>query len=108
MPQPVPVGDIDHQTEATLGAAAGMARIAGHDGQKLLLDATALAVNLKIQLPAQAEHQLRVLMAVDDLVVAVMTQGKDGRQGRPRLHAERRQIAMGDDPLTRAGPGGAT
>jgi hypothetical protein len=58
-----------------------MVRIAGYDSQELLLDAATLAIDFKVQLPPQAEHQLCVLMAVDDLVVAVMAQRQNGRHG---------------------------
>ncbi len=51
-----------------------MARVARDHRQLLRLDSASAAVHLEIQLPTQAEHQLGVLVAVDDLVVVVMTQ----------------------------------
>ncbi len=72
--QPVVIGNIQNQAAATRDAAAGMARFARDHRQLLLLDAASAAVHLEIQLPAQAEHQLGVLVAVDDLVVVVMAQ----------------------------------
>lgn len=77
--QPAAIGYVHDQAEAAIGATACVARITGYYSKALLLNAATVSINLEIQLSTQAEYQLRMLMAVNDLVLVVMTQGQDGR-----------------------------
>ena len=70
--KPLVTGHVQHQAMAAFGAATGMMCAAGHHHQALLHHLAAQAVHLEIQAPGQAEHQLRVFMAVGDQVVAVV------------------------------------
>ncbi|MNT31847.1 hypothetical protein D3C72_1677010 [compost metagenome] len=68
---------IKDQAMAASGTAAGMVGTTRHHDQTLTLDPCAATVKFEVQLPAQAEHQLRMLMAVGDQVVCVVTQGEN-------------------------------
>ncbi|MNP68487.1 hypothetical protein D3C76_1644520 [compost metagenome] len=54
-----------------------MVKTGGNHHEALLDHLTATPVDLEIQRTRQPEHQLRVLMAVDDQVMGVLAQGKD-------------------------------
>ncbi|MNG24901.1 hypothetical protein D3C84_1096780 [compost metagenome] len=69
---PLVARHIQHQATTAVGAAAGMMKTGRHDYETLLHHLTATTVDLEIQRTRQPEHQLRVVMAVDDQVVGVL------------------------------------
>lgn len=79
--QPVVGRQIQHQALAAAWAAAGMARFGRHYGQVMAQHLAALAIDFELQLARQAEHQLRVVVAMAEHFVAVMTQGQDREHG---------------------------
>ncbi|MCY1448091.1 hypothetical protein D9M71_647390 [compost metagenome] len=75
--KPLIAGHVQDQASTAIGAAAGMVKTGGNHHEALLDHLTATPVDLEIQRTRQPEHQLRVLMAVDDQVMGVLAQGKD-------------------------------
>ncbi|MNC69997.1 hypothetical protein D3C75_1207570 [compost metagenome] len=70
-------GHVEDQAAAAVGAAAGMMKAARNHHEALLDHLAAMPVDFEIQRTRQPEHQLRMLMAVDDQVVGVLAQGED-------------------------------
>jgi hypothetical protein len=71
---------IQHQAVAAGGAAAGVMG-AGGTTIKAWRSTRRPGPDLEVQPPAQAEHQLRVLVAVGDQAVAVVAQREDRAGG---------------------------
>jgi len=65
-----------------------MMRAAGDDHETLLTHLAALTLDFEIQRAGQTEHQLRVVVAVDDQIVGVLAQSQDRAHGRG-LRSER-------------------
>ena len=70
-----PLRDVEHQAATAIGAAAGMMGAGRDDHETLLAHLTALALDLEIQRARQPEHQLSVVVAVDDQIVGVLDAG---------------------------------
>src|SRR5471032_868126 len=68
-----------------------MVKTRGHHDKTLLHHLTATTVDLEIQRAREPEHQLGVVMAVDDQVVAVLAQREDrSHRGLPgKAHGAR-------------------
>ena len=62
---------------AAPGAAAGVVGACGHHHQLLLAQQAGPALDFEIQLARQADHHLRMFMAMGNQVVAVMAQRQD-------------------------------
>ncbi|MNN24474.1 hypothetical protein D3C81_1379090 [compost metagenome] len=75
--EPGITGHIKDQAVTSGGAAACMVGAARHHDKALAFDPRTTTVKFEVQLPAQAEHQLWMLMAVGDQVVCVVTQGEN-------------------------------
>lgn len=72
---------IKHQAiTAGIAGARVMSTRRDHD-QPLAIDAGAMSLDLELQAAAQAEHQLRVFVAMGDQAVAVMAQREDRAGG---------------------------
>ncbi|MCY1176628.1 hypothetical protein D9M73_169090 [compost metagenome] len=89
---PLFAGHIQHQAAAAIDAATRVMRSGGHHHETLLDHLAATAVDLEIQGAREPEHQLRVFVAMDDQVVAVLAKREDrshrgspgsGRQSTP-------------------------
>ena len=95
---PLITGHVQYQATAAIGATARMVRAGWHHGETLLNHLAATPVDLEIQRARQPEHQLCVLMAVDDQVVAVLTKGEDrshrGAPGTGRQFTPRRLVRV--------------
>ncbi|MNE27257.1 hypothetical protein D3C80_1206600 [compost metagenome] len=74
--QPIVGGDVQHQAVAAGSTAAGVVAAGRDHHQCLAVKPRAAAFDLEFQAPAQAEHQLRVFVAMGDQVVTIMAQGK--------------------------------
>ena len=72
--EPVLARYIEHQALAALFAAANMMGAGRDHHQVLLAQQAGPAVDFKVEQAGQTDHQLRMLMAVRDHVLAVMTQ----------------------------------
>ncbi|MNJ59847.1 hypothetical protein D3C77_555500 [compost metagenome] len=86
--QPVLPGHIEHQAIAAGVAGAGVMSARRYHDQPLSIEPGTMPLHLELQAAAQAEHQLRVFVAVGDQAVAVMAQREDRAGGhgesRPR------------------------
>ncbi|MCY1544273.1 hypothetical protein D9M68_801450 [compost metagenome] len=80
--QPVLRGHVEHQAPAAAAAAAGMLRRRRHHGEGLADHLTAQPGYFEVQLATQAEDQLRMIMAVAEQFMAVVTQRERRRHGR--------------------------
>jgi hypothetical protein len=69
---PLVAGHIQHQATAAIGATAGVMETGRHHHETLLNHLTATPVDLEIQCTRQPEHQLRVVVTVDDQVMSVL------------------------------------
>ncbi|MNE50467.1 hypothetical protein D3C80_1450440 [compost metagenome] len=63
---------IQHQATAAIGAATGVVGTGRHHHEALLHHLATVAADLEVERARQAEHQLCVVVAVDDQVVAVV------------------------------------
>ncbi|MCY1551870.1 hypothetical protein D9M68_882300 [compost metagenome] len=72
--QPLLGGYVEHQALAAVSTAAGVLRVRWHHREGLANDLATHAGNFDIQLSAQAEHQLRMGVAVAEQFMAVVTQ----------------------------------
>ena len=74
LPEPVLPRNIEHQAVAALRAAAGVVGTCGNNDQVLLAQQAGAPVHFEIEFAGQTDHHLRVLMAVSNYLLAVMTQ----------------------------------
>ena len=74
-------GQVEDQAAAAGGTRAGMPGLRRNHREGLPQHAAAAPLDLEVEAAAEAQDQLGMVMAVDDLVVAVVTQGKDRTHG---------------------------
>ncbi len=72
---------IYHQAAAAVGAGAGVVLVTRHHGESLPGHQAAASAHFEIQAAGQPKHQLRMAVAMGEMVVAVVAQGED------RVHA---------------------
>ena len=65
-------GHIQHQAAAAIAADAGVMGREGQHHHAAFAHLAATAIDFQVQVPGQAEHQLRMVMAVGDRCFEVM------------------------------------
>jgi hypothetical protein len=72
LPDPVIIRHIQHQATAAPRTAAGVMGAGGYHDETLLHHLAATPFDFEVQRAGQAEHQLRMVVAVDNQIVAVV------------------------------------
>lgn len=70
--KPLIAGHVQHQATTAIAAAAGVMKTGWHYDKTLLHHLATAAIDFEIQCTRKPEHQLCVVMAVDDQVLSVV------------------------------------